>query len=329
MKKTILFTFLVCFSFTALLANSSKNYTSSSLNVTEYETSVTFPAGYVIGDYIEFLKVAPISASASGYYQISISYTRNSIASGATHLASISHANPAIWRETGRINNNPYVGTMLNFTVDCNTEYANPRFRIRAINTFGTTTSSLTVYIKVTSININSTYTASNITGNDLTVSRFLPMTSDWDLYVGDVFTANGASLAIKAIQNGNVGIGTAIPDEKLTVKGKIHTQEVRVDMLGPLVPDYVFTEDYKLKTLQEVEEFIKQNKHLPEIPSAQEIEKNGLMLAEMNMSLLKKMEEMTLYMIEQNKKINELEQQNKKFADLENRLAKIENNSK
>jgi hypothetical protein len=100
-------------------------------------------------------------------------------------------------------------------------------------------------------------------------------------------------------ILGNNVGIGTLSPDEKLTVKGKIHTQEVRVDMAGPLVPDYVFANDYKLKTLQEVEDYIKENKHLPEIPSAQEIEKNGLMLAEMNMNLLKKMEEMTLYMIE------------------------------
>ncbi|MNQ88396.1 hypothetical protein D3C85_1036560 [compost metagenome] len=105
----------------------------------------------------------------------------------------------------------------------------------------------------------------------------------------------------------GYVGIGTAIPDEKLTVKGKIHTQEVRVDMLGALVPDYVFAEDYKLKSLQEVEDYIKENKHLPEIPSAKEIEKNGLMLAEMNMNLLKKMEEMTLYMIEMKKENNEM----------------------
>ncbi len=105
-----------------------------------------------------------------------------------------------------------------------------------------------------------------------------------------------------------NVGIGTIAPDEKLTVKGKIHTQEVRVDMSGPLVPDYVFAEDYKLKSLQEVEDYIKENKHLPEIPSAQEIEKNGLMLAEMNMNLLKKIEELTLYSIEQNKKIEILE---------------------
>jgi hypothetical protein len=119
-------------------------------------------------------------------------------------------------------------------------------------------------------------------------------------------------------VMGNNVGIGTMSPDEKLTVKGKIHTQEVRVDMSGPLVPDYVFAEDYKLKSLQEVEDYIKENKHLPEIPSAKEIEKNGLMLAEMNMNLLKKMEEMTLYMIEQNKKID---QQNERILSLEQKL--------
>ncbi|WP_428231952.1 hypothetical protein [Flavobacterium sp.] len=134
--------------------------------------------------------------------------------------------------------------------------------------------------------------------------------------------TALGLNLNISGngnhyIQNGNLGIGTTVPDEKLTVKGKIHTQEVRVDMTGPLVPDYVFENDYKLKTLQEVESYIKENKHLPEIPSAKEIEKNGLMLAEMNMALLKKMEEMTLYMIEM-KKENEILKNNQKLLEQE-----------
>jgi hypothetical protein len=127
---------------------------------------------------------------------------------------------------------------------------------------------------------------------------------------------------------NGNMGIGTSNPDEKLTVNGKIHAKEVRIDLNFP-APDYVFANDYKLKSLQEVEEFIKQNSHLPEIPSAKEIKKNGLMLAEMNMSLLKKIEELTLYTIEQNKKILVLEKQNEKFSALERRLEKMENRSK
>jgi hypothetical protein len=135
---------------------------------------------------------------------------------------------------------------------------------------------------------------------------------------VDEYSTATGTYQSRNAYFAANVGIATTAPDEKLTVKGKIHTQEVRVDMAGPLVPDYVFAEDYKLKSLQEVEDFIKENKHLPEIPSAQEIEKNGLMLAEMNMSLLKKIEEITLYMIEM-KKENEI--QNQKIQSLESKL--------
>ncbi|MCF3107868.1 hypothetical protein LL912_03665 [Niabella sp. CC-SYL272] len=76
-----------------------------------YETSVVFPAGYQVGDYIEFVKVAPLASGSSGYYEISISYTRGNIAASATHLASISHANPAVWREAGRVNANHYNST--------------------------------------------------------------------------------------------------------------------------------------------------------------------------------------------------------------------------
>jgi Phage T4 tail fibre len=130
----------------------------------------------------------------------------------------------------------------------------------------------------------------------------------------------------------GNVGIGTTIPDEKLTVKGQIHALEVRIDKAGALVPDYVFANDYKLKTLSEVDSYIKANNHLPEIPSAKEIEKNGLILGEMNLSLLKKIEELTLYAIEQQKKleaqnkdIEVLKAQNKQLESLSERLSRLE----
>jgi hypothetical protein len=147
-------------------------------------------------------------------------------------------------------------------------------------------------------------------------------------------YTRNQGNLTenVRINNIGSVGIGTTSPDEKLTVKGKIHAQEVKVDMLGPLVPDYVFANDYKLKSLQEVEAFIKKNSHLPEIPSAQELEKNGLMLAEMNMNLLKKVEELMLYMIDQNKKMDlqqkenaiqskQIEEQNNKILNLEKKM--------
>lgn len=126
---------------------------------------------------------------------------------------------------------------------------------------------------------------------------------------------------------NGNIGIGTVAPDTKLAVNGTIHTKEVKVDLQSPMsVPDYVFANDYKLKSLQEVEDFIKKNKHLPEVPSAREIEKNGLMLAAMNMHLLKKIEELTLYSIEQNKKIDVQTKEIETLKDLALRVAKIEN---
>jgi hypothetical protein len=125
------------------------------------------------------------------------------------------------------------------------------------------------------------------------------PLTS---VSIGNMYSQTSPRMIINTV--GNIGIGTTAPDEKLTVKGKIHTQEVRVDMAGPLVPDYVFASDYDLKPLSEVAQYIKENRHLPEIPSAKEIEANGLHLAEMNMKLLKKIEELTLYMMEQDKKI-------------------------
>jgi hypothetical protein len=91
--------------------------------------------------------------------------------------------------------------------------------------------------------------------------------------------------------------------------------------MAGPLVPDYVFAEDYNLRTLEELDEYIKQNKHLPEIPSAQEIEKNGLMLAKMNIDLLKKIEELTLYSIQQNREIQILKNDNLNYKSLSDKL--------
>jgi hypothetical protein len=108
-------------------------------------------------------------------------------------------------------------------------------------------------------------------------------------------------------LTNGLVGIGTANPDQKLTVKGTIHTEEVRVDMTVP-GPDYVFEKNYNLLPLSELETYITQNKHLPEVPSAKEMEAEGLNLKEMNLILLKKVEELTLHLIEM-KKENKLQQ--------------------
>ena len=96
---------------------------------------------------------------------------------------------------------------------------------------------------------------------------------------------------------NGNVGIGTTSPNEKLTVNGTIYGKEVKVDLSVPR-PDYVFEDDYKLPSLKELKSFIETNKHLPEISSAKDMEANGIQLGEMNMLLLKKIEELPLHEI-------------------------------
>lgn len=97
---------------------------------------------------------------------------------------------------------------------------------------------------------------------------------------------------------NGYVGIGTTTPDALLTVSGQVHAQEVKVTVNAP-GPDYVFEKDYALPSLDQIKTYIEKNKHLPEVPSAKEMEKNGVQLGEMNMLLLKKIEELTLYVIE------------------------------
>jgi len=118
--------------------------------------------------------------------------------------------------------------------------------------------------------------------------------------------------------KNGMIGIGTKSPDEKLTVKGKIHTQEVLVDLNGAVAPDYVFEAyfdgeseldpEYKMQSLSEVAAFVKQHHHLPGVPSADAMEADGLGLKEMNLLLLEKIEELTLYTIEQDERIKALE---------------------
>ncbi|WP_276090974.1 hypothetical protein [Pedobacter sp. JY14-1] len=98
----------------------------------------------------------------------------------------------------------------------------------------------------------------------------------------------------------GNVGIGTTNPTERLSVKGKIRAQEVKVELAN--WPDYVFAKDYALPTLAETERHIKEKGHLPGIPSAAEVKENGVELGDMNKKLLQKIEELTLHLIEMKK---------------------------
>jgi hypothetical protein len=134
--------------------------------------------------------------------------------------------------------------------------------------------------------------------------------------------TTDGASFTrlMTILGNGNVGIGVSSPDAKLAVNGTIHTKEVKVDMNG--WADYVFNPNYDLKSLIDVEKYIKENKHLPDMPSEQTVLRDGLNLGEMNKLLVKKVEELTLYLIEKEKQLAK-QQLESKLQD--NRITSLE----
>jgi hypothetical protein len=116
-----------------------------------------------------------------------------------------------------------------------------------------------------------------------------------------DQFDFVGASTSRLSINlsNGNVGVGVVSPVNKLEVCGTIRAKEVRVETGWC---DYVFDKDHKLRTLDELETYINENKHLPGIPTASEVEQEGLKLGEMNKAMMEKVEELSLYVIQLSK---------------------------
>ncbi len=153
---------------------------------------------------------------------------------------------------------------------------------------------------------------------------------------IGNGGAGNNVKMSIES--NGSVGIGTTVTgSHKLAVEGSIGAREIKVEANG--WSDFVFYDNYKLPTLKEVETHIKEKGHLKDIPSAKEVEKNGIFLGEMDSKLLQKIEELTLYTIQQQKeiilqkeKVGKLEKENEslkflatKFLELQKRLEKIE----
>ena len=137
---------------------------------------------------------------------------------------------------------------------------------------------------------------------------------------VADNGTTARIDLAVDST-SGNVGIGTTDPGSyKLAVEGKIGAREVVVTLDS--WADFVFEKDYRLMPLHEVEQHIQENQRLPDIPSEKEVLENGVSLGEMQSKLLQKVEELTLYVIEQNKRIEKLEKEN---GALKDRVASLE----
>jgi hypothetical protein len=117
---------------------------------------------------------------------------------------------------------------------------------------------------------------------------------------------ANATQFIIRG--DGNVGIGVTCPQTKLDVAGIIRADEVKVDLTRGC--DFVFDKSYKLLSIDELDTFVQQNKHLPDIAPAKEMESNGISLSEMNAKLLQKIEEQSLYIIEINKQLQVLKKQ-------------------
>lgn len=156
-------------------------------------------------------------------------------------------------------------------------------------------------------------------TGTDTGVNGLLIQTADPATSAQSLTYTSKMAITL----NGNVGIGITNPSNKLDVNGTVHSKEVKVDMQG--WSDFVFKKEYNLPTLEEVEKHIAQKGHLENIPSEEEVLKNGINLGEMNSKLLQKIEELTLYSIQQNKKIEEQAKEIESLKTLALRIEKIE----
>lgn len=128
--------------------------------------------------------------------------------------------------------------------------------------------------------------------------------------------TLTSGTLSTKMIIDvaGNVGIGTATPHEALSVNGNIRSKQIVVEATN--WPDYVFNEEYTLMPLSEVKAYIGKNQHLPEMPSEKDVTEKGLNLGEVNKLLTKKVEELTLYLIDLQEQMKLLKKQQEQQAE-------------
>lgn len=131
---------------------------------------------------------------------------------------------------------------------------------------------------------------------------------SNDNLVIGSGWGLNSPLISVTTA--GNLGIGTTAPSSKLEVAGDVRVTGGSFIDDGTAVqaPDYVFAPEYNLLPLDKVKDFIIENRHLPNVPSAADFEENGVNLSQLQMKLLEKIEELTLYTLHQETRIQELE---------------------
>jgi len=158
------------------------------------------------------------------------------------------------------------------------------------------------------------------VNAGDLSISAF----SGIGLTGGKTTGSATSAYQFYLSSNGNVGIGTTNPSQLLSVAGNIQTKKLIVTQTG--WSDYVFYKSYKLRSLLEVEQFIKINKHLPDVPDGIEVAKNGVDVGETEALLLKKIEELTLYMIEMKKENEEMKKEITEIRKKQNSINEVKN---
>ncbi len=200
-------------------------------------------------------------------------------------------------------------------------------YRLYKDNILETTLGNVSTY-QVTGLTASTGYAfkvrSLDAAGNESPDSNVLSITSDASSGSGGTGGGNTVWTESNSVASytGDVAVGrsTVPTGYKMAVEGKIRSREVRVDQEN--WPDYVFEKDYDLPTLDEIQKYIDKNGHLPNIPSAKEVESNGIELGEMNKLLLEKIEELILYTLIQE---NKIQSQEKIINEQEDRLFAIE----
>ncbi|PCJ64323.1 MAG: hypothetical protein COA58_13290 [Bacteroidetes bacterium] len=178
------------------------------------------------------------------------------------------------------------------------------------------------------------TYTGFNFKHSDGTENFRIRAYSNYPGGYGNmlgIIAPNGGNLwmAVDKAYIGNIDFAncTDCNDYKLFVRKGIRTEKIKVDVSSGVWSDYVFDEDYKLRSLIEVDEFIQNNHHLPDVPSSECVEEEGIDLAKTDALLLSKIEELTLYLIEQQKQNTILVEEIKQLKNDVNGLMNNANN--